>query len=375
GALCNAAAFGDFDGDGDLDLFLANGITSGHDGQPVLQRNELLLGDGEGNFTVSEEFLLDDINNAPAVSRSVAIGDLDGDGNLDLVVGNAGANLLLLGDGAGRFESYPENWPEASDSTYGVALEDVDLDGDLDIVYANTAFNPFAQAILLNQGGAQGGVLGEFEVGGFPMPAEGQSAVRLGLLTCDVDADGDADVLFPIHEFGAGERPDLYLNQGGLQGGEAGTFVRDASFESVPGVYSDLAFGDLDGDSDGDLLFPLSETFEPEANPARTYVLLSEVFQAPNAPLAFRRGDANGDLAHDLSDAVFVLSYLFGGGASPGCLAAADVDDDGEVDISDAVAQLNHFFSGGPPPASPYPGFGDAPGPLVVSCERVRLFD
>lgn len=374
GSLCNAAAFGDFDGDGHLDLFLANGISGGHRGDPVLQRNELLFGDGSGNFVVSEQFLVDDFSNLPALSRGVATGDLDGDGVLDIVVGNSGENFLLVGDGSGEFENHPESWTASTDSTYGVALEDLDLDGDLDIVYANTVFNPFAQAVLFNRGGLQEGTLGEFEVGEFPAPVEGQSPVRLGLLTCDIDADGDVDILYPVHEFGSGEHPDLYLNQGGLQGGDVGAFALDAAFEARSGVYSDLAFGDLDGDGDGDLLLPMSSTFEPELNAPRSYVLQSTVFDSTNAPLAFMRGDANGDFSRDLSDAVFVLTHLFHGGVEPDCLAAADVNGSGNVDLSDSVSLLNHLFQGGPQPAAPYPGFGDAPNSLNVSCERVSVF-
>ena len=69
----------------------------------------------------------------------------------------------------------------------------------------------------------------------------------------------------------------------------------------------------------------------------------------------FRRGDADGNQALELTDAISLLNYLFTGGAKPVCLDAADSDDNGEADISDAIASLNYQFLGGPPPAAPGP--------------------
>jgi len=72
----------------------------------------------------------------------------------------------------------------------------------------------------------------------------------------------------------------------------------------------------------------------------------------------FIRGDANGDAGIDLSDAVFVLRYLFTGGSAPACEDSADMDDSGKVDISDAAYLLNHLFKGGPTLVAPYPDLG-----------------
>lgn len=69
----------------------------------------------------------------------------------------------------------------------------------------------------------------------------------------------------------------------------------------------------------------------------------------------FHRGDAdrNGDL--DLTDAIFVLEYLFLGKRVPVCMEAADADNDGSVDITDAIITLLYLFLGEAPPASPGP--------------------
>jgi hypothetical protein len=80
---------------------------------------------------------------------------------------------------------------------------------------------------------------------------------------------------------------------------------------------------------------------------------------APSPPV-FHRGDANADGALDISDAVFVLGYLFLGGAGPACLEAANADDNPAIEITDGIYALNHLFLGGPPPP--------APGPHTVPC-------
>lgn len=71
----------------------------------------------------------------------------------------------------------------------------------------------------------------------------------------------------------------------------------------------------------------------------------------------FVRGDTNADGSVNLTDAVFLLNYLFLGGPQPPCMDAADVDDNGggQANITDAIRVLNWLFLGGlePPPPSP----------------------
>jgi hypothetical protein len=70
---------------------------------------------------------------------------------------------------------------------------------------------------------------------------------------------------------------------------------------------------------------------------------------------SFRRGDANSDLAIDISDPVVILGFLFSGGVQPRCPDAADANDDGSLDISDAVTALAFLFTGGASPPAPGP--------------------
>ena len=67
----------------------------------------------------------------------------------------------------------------------------------------------------------------------------------------------------------------------------------------------------------------------------------------------FRRGDANADAEENVSDAIFVLAWLFQGGESPACEKAGDLDDNGTVDLTDAIVLLMHLFLGAAPPPPP----------------------
>ncbi|MCH2365612.1 MAG: hypothetical protein MK554_00115 [Planctomycetes bacterium] len=71
----------------------------------------------------------------------------------------------------------------------------------------------------------------------------------------------------------------------------------------------------------------------------------------------FRRGDADANGAMQLTDAVFVLLYLFSGGGEPPCMEASDADDNGALQLTDAVYVLLYLFSGGDAP--PAPGAGE----------------
>ncbi|WP_165232891.1 FG-GAP-like repeat-containing protein [Aquisphaera insulae] len=110
---------GDVDGDGDQDLVISG---AGPDGLTVL-----LINDGKGAF-------------APPVKLaergvSPSLGDVDNDGDLDLWLGRAGQDQLLLNDGKGRFKpaaDQPE--PAGEQLTACARLVDLDSDGDLDLM-------------------------------------------------------------------------------------------------------------------------------------------------------------------------------------------------------------------------------------------------
>ncbi len=75
----------------------------------------------------------------------------------------------------------------------------------------------------------------------------------------------------------------------------------------------------------------------------------------------FIRGDANQDLNIDVSDATYLLNYLYAAGPAPDCLDAADVNDNGVIDLSDSLYLILHLFLSAPPPPAPYPDSGADP--------------
>ena len=64
-------------------------------------------------------------------------------------------------------------------------------------------------------------------------------------------------------------------------------------------------------------------------------------------------GDANGDGKYTVSDAVFLVNYLFKAGKAPVPLGAGDANCSGDVTVADIVYLVNYLFKGGPVPCIP----------------------
>src|SRR6185369_3142343 len=116
-----ALALGDIDGDGDLDAVLPGTVW---------------VNNGTGSFSAHPTTPSFGAGN----SSDVALGDIDGDGDLDAVVANyAQAATVWVNNGTGSFSAHPTT-PSfgGADSSRAVALGDIDGDGDLDAVVANS---------------------------------------------------------------------------------------------------------------------------------------------------------------------------------------------------------------------------------------------
>jgi hypothetical protein len=146
-----AIALGDLDGDGDLDAFLANGFLVNEDFQSVRdQPNMVAWNDGSGVFSDSQQRL------GLANSKAVALGDLDGDGDLDAFVGNAGADEVWINMGGtqgGTPGIFIDSGQRLGNShTKAVLLVDLDGDGDLDAVVTRQSTFRTRPQIYLNDG-------------------------------------------------------------------------------------------------------------------------------------------------------------------------------------------------------------------------------
>ena len=146
-SIGSGAAWFDYDGDGDEDLYLAQGATreAPHNGPPDrLLRNEGdRNGDGVPEFVdVTEEAGLGD----RLWSFGVAAADYDGDGDVDLYLCNWGPNRLYRNDGNGRFTEIGAA-AGVDDARWSVsaAWSDVDRDGDLDLYVTNYVEFDFAR--------------------------------------------------------------------------------------------------------------------------------------------------------------------------------------------------------------------------------------
>lgn len=175
----------DVEGDGDVDIVTANRFSS----NLALHRNR-----GDGTFDPAAFF-----DGGGAGETALAAGDANGDGYADLWVGNFNSSTvsLLLNDGRGVFT--PISWANVGTRPWMIALADLDGDGDLDVATCDSSVNQ--ASIVRNDGrGSLGGVT-SLPSGVFPI------AVDLG----DLDGDGDVDVV--ISNYASGTYT-IYRNTG-----------------------------------------------------------------------------------------------------------------------------------------------------------------
>ena len=229
-----SVAFADVDGDDDQDL-LITGIQN--NGQDV---SKLYRNDGKGE--------LSEVGNTPFKSvriGSIAFADVDGDNDQDLLI--TGWNSvsdriakLYRNDGKGEFVEV-QNTP--FEGVYGgsVAFADVDGDDDQDLLITGQKSNRERISKLYRNNGK-----GEFsEVGNTPFEAISDGSIAFA----DVDGDNNQDLLIAGLTVSTGENiTKLYRNVGGENFFE----VQGTPFTAIHN--SSIAFADVDGDNDQDLV-------------------------------------------------------------------------------------------------------------------------
>ncbi|MDO9487297.1 MAG: CRTAC1 family protein [Sphingomonadaceae bacterium] len=213
----------DFDNDGDSDVLVANSDLSRRSNlppapveHPVLYRNDagwkFVATEGQG-FASAARF--------PALST--AIGDVDNDGDLDLVVGMVGdskgplRDRLLLNDGRGGFVAASADFGEHRGMQAALALADLNGDGNLDLLAA-----AYDEPIGIYPGDGRGGFAGKVVID--RRHSHSSAAVA------DLDGDGRLDVVIGSWAETTGGQPiTLLMNRTPRCGGWTEILLRDAS--------------------------------------------------------------------------------------------------------------------------------------------------
>ena len=283
-----AIAVADLDRDGTLDVVTANG------GGTV----GVLLGDGHGSFAVKGVFP------TGASPSDVVVADLTGDAAPDVATADGDGLSILAGDGTGGLLA-PLHL-SVGEGCRRVVAGDLDLDGDVDLVFTRNSWDDYSGiGVLLGDG-----------AGGFsPLTAYSTTLEPGDLALCDLNADDKPDLVTTDHLEGDAE-VSAFLGDGmGILVGACRTmFSRNLDA-------SGLAVGDLNRDGRDDVITTgrrsgyvtssggHSVTVPP--GPPRIYVMLSHdsdgVFLEPTSFLAGRLpgevivADFNGDRRPDLA--------------------------------------------------------------------------
>jgi hypothetical protein len=359
----NKVELADVDGDGLVDILFANGGNY-NEPSPTLEPNRIFLNQGPGlPFREATAEILGPIAD---LARVIKVRDVSGDGIADIIVGTTyqSQSRLYLGRGGGRFDEVTATHLPARLASVGdLELGDVDGDGDLDIVLADWGpGDPFESAgapVMLwkNRGD------GRFDDATAEMPA---TRIRWSwdLELFDVDNDYDLDVMVSCKVCSGGA---LYLNRGD------GRF--DDVSDRLPQFTNNYDFEPIDLDGDGfldvvtindgeevsgqfdrrehaflndgrggfvdatDRLWPDSANVGADDN---AIVVLD--FDSDGDP-DFLIASLDGDdrlLVNDGSGRLSLRTDTFGGAPTSGTLgvAVADLDGDGKLDVVQSQGEL-----------------------------------
>ena len=309
-----SVAVADVDNDGDLDLLSAN-----QSGRTVSVR----LNDGVGQFNGATNVILS------GSILHVIPADVDGDGDLDLIAaGTFNAVLISRNNGTGTFGS-PTS-VSVGDRPFRVAAADVDGDGDLDLLSANAIGHTIS--VRLNNGAGAFSGTTEVPVNGAPS----------GVTAADVDSDGDLDLL----SANSTSTVSLRLNDG------TGSFSGTTEVPVV-GSPTTVTAADMDGDGDLDLLTSNEDgafnTVSLRLNNGAGVFSGTTNVPVGSGPSGLAVGDIDGDGDLDLLVANRydnTLSVRFNNGSGtfsgpanqsiglgPFDLAVGDFDGDGDLDV------------------------------------------
>ncbi len=309
---------GDLDGDGKLDVATANCFSCG-------DATSVFFGDGSGKLRYASVLA---VGSSPF---SIASGDLNNDGKIDLAIANISQNnvSILLANASGGFTA-PVPLPVGTQPR-SVALGDLNGDQKLDLVTAN--FNSGTVSVLLGDGLGGFGSLASISVPGFN-PEYASIA--------DFNNDGIPDLVV------------AYLNASSvsiLLGNGAGAFGPAANF-AVPSGAQQVVVNDFNGDGNADLAVATISGVSVLLGNGSGGFGAANTLHTTSTALSVVAGDFNGDGKADLATAIgnanVVAVYLGNGqggfgppanfktGGSPNWIVAADYNGDGNTDLATA---------------------------------------
>jgi len=373
-----SCALGDLDGDGDLDAVFACG--EGYSPHFVKQKAYF---NNNGVFPSTATW--QSWNDAAMID--VTLGDVDNDGDLDLAFCGDETPVTIYHNNNGVIDNFPSWESTDSESSNTLAFGDMDGDGWLDLAVADN-----------NQLGGQGKFKVYRNVNGTltstPVWQSSTGGYGSSVSWCDLDYDGDLDLAT-----GRWWSEVLVYENTGSTLTTTPAWVSSSAYESV---IEEIQFADVDRDgvgyykeslpaADGKKLHYLRKaclhsvdsvfvdgikldfsqycynlvdgwvsvgvtpsslvkvyfqwSYKPDMG-VSNWDLASYVF-ANNLTPDFLPGNADGEGTVDIDDVVFLIQYIFGGGAAPDPVRAGDANASGDVDIDDAVHLLNYIFVGG----------------------------
>ncbi len=238
----NQCTLVDIDGDGDKDIVWANG--QGYSAIGTLLKPRVYINNGAGVFADETDVRMPGVTGC---FRGVEAGDFDGDGDWDIILAQDYNRqpLLMINLGTGVFrDETAARLPVITMGSSRAQFGDVDNDGDLDILICNSGANRFATTgrprLFINNGA---GVFADAPTTQFPSTA---LAEQMDCVFADLDNDLDLDFVIATRATGA-NATQIWMNNG------AGTFAKLAGLVADQTAYS-YDCGDIDGDGDLDLV-------------------------------------------------------------------------------------------------------------------------
>ena len=274
-----SSATGDFDGDGDIDLIVSGATTNGSSTTFLYENTGQNA--GSGSLDPSTFVAVGEIGSGFAGSREISmdVGDLDGDGDLDLLITGTASGFGTqvyenTGQNAGSGSLDPSMFVVVGSLDQGEPrLGDLDGDGDLDVLVTGDQAIGYAATVYENTG--QNGGDGSLGASTFQDVNAGLTGVVLGASALgDLDGDGDLDLLMTgISEENSLPSTVIYENTGQNTGTLDGSTFQSVNAGLQDVRESSISMADFDGDDDLDLLIA---GFDSGASDAKTLLLRND---------------------------------------------------------------------------------------------------